>query len=463
VGRRRTALIRRLLPVLLGAAFVGVLGVPFALRPGQPAGVQRAAVSGPARKLEIISPHSETIETEFERAFSEWTARTRGFRTEIEWLDLGGTTKAIKFVEDRFQQSPEGIGIDIFFGGGCDPFLRFSRKGLLRPCRLPQEIIRRIPRVHGGAEIYDAQQRWFGACLSGFGLIYNKAVLKFLGLPEPKTWADLGRPEYFSWVAAADPRESGSMHMVYEIILQAYGWDRGWGLLMRIGGNARRFSRSASDVPRDVSSGEAACGMAIDTYGLRAVAEAGPERMAFVLPEGQTVVNADGIGVLKGAPHAELAELFVQFVLSEEGQKLWMLRVGAPGGPKQYQLYRLPVIPGMVQRYARDSVVSIDPFAFNGGIEFDLLKKNARWGIVNDLIGACIIDLRRDLARAWDAVKNLPQDDPRLRELLRPPVGEQELLEMARQKWSDPAYRAETIARWSREAAARYRRIAGES
>ena len=438
----------------LAAAFAVVLGLPFLLRPEGP------ARAGPTRKLVIVTPHSQTIKTEFARAFAEWTAETQGYVAQIEWLDQGGTISAIKWVDDQFERSPEGIRVDLFFGGGPDPFLHFEREGLLRRCNLPPEVLAAIPQTHAGVEIYDPQQRWFGACLSGFGIVYNKAILDYLRVPEPGTWADLGAPALAGWVAAADPRQSGSMHMMFEIVLQAYGWEEGWRQLMRICANCRSFARGASDVAIQVAGGEAACGMAIDYYGFRAVARTGEDSMGFVLPEGMTVMNPDGIGVLKGAPEAEMAELFVQFVLSERGQKLWMLKAGTPGGPRYNTLFRLPVIPGMVERYRADSAVQTDPYAFKNSVDFDLQKKNQRWSILNDLIGACIIDVHGDLAKAWHALSGRPPDDPQLRKLLDPPVGEAELLRMARERWGDPAFRAETVAGWSREASARYRRLA---
>ena len=54
-------------------------------------------------------------------------------------------------------------------------------------------------------------------------------------------------------------------------------------------------------------------------------------------------MGVDPIGLLRGARNKEAAEMFIAFVLSPEGQKLWNFKVGAPGGPVKYALRRLPV------------------------------------------------------------------------------------------------------------------------
>jgi len=433
---------------------VVVIAVPFFMRPPE-------EQLGGEKKLVIISPHWEGIRKEFGRAFSEWTAAHKGFTTQVEWLDMGGTSDDLRYVKNEFARSPDGINIDLFFGGGIDPYLQLAEAGLLLPCHVPEEVLSRIPSTIAGIPVYDPQRRWFGAAHAGFGIIYNKPVLRYVGLPQPRTWEDLASPAFLSWVGSGDPRSSGSMHMLYEIILQAYGWQKGWGIVVRMGANVRGFSRSASQVPQDTAAGEVACGLAIDAYAGRVVAAVGDELMGFELPQGLTVVNPDAIGVLKGAPHKELAELFVQFVLSEEGQRLWVLKPGVEGGPKKFALGRSSVIPGLPALYGDRAAVHFEPYSYKGGFSFDSDKSNRRWVILNDLLGAVIIDAHDDLAAAWRVVKDRPPDDPALRELLRPPLSEEELLRMAAESWDDAAFRSRTVAGWSAEARARYRRIAG--
>ena len=148
-----------------------------------------------------------------------------------------------------------------------------------------------IPQTHAGMEIYDAGHLWFGACMAGFGILYNKEILDYIEMPPPETWADMGRPGYLTWVGSGDPRYSGSIHMVYEIILQAYGWEKGWEVVLRMAGNVRGFSRAASQVPKDCALGEIACGMAIDVYARRQIIAAGNDRMGFHMPAGRTAVE----------------------------------------------------------------------------------------------------------------------------------------------------------------------------
>jgi hypothetical protein len=68
--------------------------------------------------------------------------------------------------------------------------------------------------------------------------------------------------------------------------------------------------------------------------------------------------------------------------------------------------------------------------------------------------------VHEELQAVWEALRERPEGDPRLAELLTPPIGEAELLDLARTKWDDAAFKAETVASWSREAAKRYRRLA---
>ena len=221
----------------------------------------------------------------------------------------------------------------------------------------------------------------------------------------PSRWEDLADPACFAQVALADPNQSGSVAKAFEMIIQqqiqsrlveplriwhtehggdplvppaqtilgvdgsstaagfkgeieppaeavsdatARGWEEAVRVIQRMGANARYFTDAATKIPIDVSDGDAAIGMAIDFYG-RFEGESsrdprtGKERMHYFSPAGGTSIGVDPIGLLRGAPHPELAKAFIEYVLSVDGQKLWDFKVGTPGGPEKYALRRSPI------------------------------------------------------------------------------------------------------------------------
>lgn len=276
---------------------------------------------------------------------------------------------------------------------------------------------------------------WIGAALSGFGLLYNKQIMARDALPVPRVWADLGNPKLRNRIALADPRHSGSAHMAYEIVLQSNGWDKGWKVLTAMAANARSFSSSSSSLLDDVSSGEAVIAPAIDFYAASRLDRAGG-KLGYIVPQGQSVVTSDPIGILRGAPHEELAKKFVAFVMSDAGQKLWMLPKGAAGGPKDNTLYRLAAVPSV---YAKVKNARINPFQGRNDFTYDAERAAKRRRLVDDLIGAILIDNLAALQRAASTRSAMT--------FAFVPISESEADALAAQ-WNDATFRNAKIAAW---------------
>ncbi|MCZ6680617.1 MAG: extracellular solute-binding protein [Candidatus Poribacteria bacterium] len=403
-------------------------------------------------KLVIISPHWEGIETEFERAFKAWYTSKTGREVIMDWIDQGGSSSDFRFIEAEFKRLPEGINIDLFFGGGIDNYLKLADKGLLHPYKLPEAQLKRIPKEIFGIPVYDAEYRWYGAALSTFGIMYNEELRGMLRLPEIKTWKDLTQPKLIGRVGAADPRESGSAHMMYEIILQGYGWEKGFELITQLGANVRGFSAGANTIPRDVASGQVIYGMAIDFYAFGQIAVIGEDKIKFIIPADAAVISPDSIAILKGAPNLDIAQKLLEFVLSDDGQKLWVLRDTDPEGPKwKGGLNRCSVIPALYDELG-DRCVVTNPFRMDlNPIDYDPAKGGIRWDIVGDLIGALVIEPHKDLVDAWKTVNKCK--DPQKREaaiqvLSQVSITEEEALALAVDKWKRPDYRNQKLKEW---------------
>jgi len=410
-----------------------------------------------ADKLVLISPHWEGIRYEFERAFKASYQRETGRSVELDWLDVGGSSEVLRYIESEFKNKPKGIDIDILFGGGYDPYLALKKARLLEAYPLPKRLLDKIPPRLTGVPLYDPDYTWYGATLAGFGIVYNKVVLGLTRLPVLKTWEDLATPRAFGWVGSSDPRKSGSVHMVYEIILQAYGWEKGWKIITGMSANVRGFSNSASQVPKDVAIGEVAYGLAIDFYAWAQAKEAGANKIGFVMPDNLTIITPDAIAILKGAPNPEVAKAFLRFVMSEEGQKLWLLVEKAPGGPQRFQLNRFSVLPSLYNLPQQTTAVELNPFAWRSDFAFDAKLSAERWSIVNDLVGTLVIDQKHLLTRAWkEAIDSGSLSDREWQRLATMPISGEEALTFAKTKWKDPEFRNQKINEWIHFARSKY-------
>ena len=226
--------------------------------------------------LIIISPHSDSIRTEFSRAFALHMKEKTGKPVRIDWRDLGGTSEITKYIDSSYQAAfeqawrktnpnhswPKGagspgkvavskdvpddtpaddtipqaarrqflasnvsIGADLFFGGGAHPFVQAAKRGQLvdsgifeaEPALFRDDI---IPAETSGEQLYDPAHRWVGNCLSSFGICYNEDWIRRLEVEAPKQWSDLGDPRYLGTLAIADPSKSGSAGKTFEMLMQ---------------------------------------------------------------------------------------------------------------------------------------------------------------------------------------------------------------------------------------------------
>jgi spermidine/putrescine-binding protein len=149
--------------------------------------------------------------------------------------------------------------------------------------------------------------------------------------------------------------------------------------------------------------------MTIDFYGrfqkqtvLRAD---GSSRVGYSNAEGGTSFGADPIALLRGAPNSELARAFIEYVMTD-GQKIWGLKAGAPGGPKEHALFRLPILPALYgPEYA---ALSVDPAARPYDAAKSFTYHGSRTGRLFPTIAFVIrvmcIDTHPELLDAWEAL-----------------------------------------------------------
>jgi len=396
---------------------------------------------GNPNELKIITPHSADIQYEFERLFKE-----KNKEASIKWITQRGSTGVLELVLAQFgkkENKDEGIDIDIFFGGGPEAHQELDKVGALAPLKSDYKI----PATLNGVPLRGEGNRWIGAALSGFGIVYNKSLATRDKLPVPKTWGDMGNPALRDRIVLADPRKSGSAHAAYEIILQTNGWKRGWEILTAMAGNASRFRDSSSELSGDVTSGEAVFAPAIDFYARTAIERAGGDKLGYIEPFNQRVITPDPISILRGAPNRKLADAFLDVVMSPEGQKLWMYKKGSKGGPVNNALYRQAALPAAYKPKSPDSLITDNPYDFKSPTPYDSVRASVRRIPLDELIGAVLIDNHKLIQTKW-------KSNPNAAQITFVPVSEEELLQLST-AWGDAAKDEATKSAW-REAASKH-------
>lgn len=278
---------------------------------------------------------------------------------------------------------------DIFWVSAPDAFQTLDADGLLEKYAPPKEIMARIPAKIGNFPIHDPEGKYFGFAISGYGLMWNKNYLRAHKMPPPKEWTDLAHPRYYNHIAISAPSRSGTTHLTVETILQAYGWDKGWALLLNSGGNMGTITERSFGVPEAVISGQYGIGVVIDFFGLSAIASGQPVEFAY--PSLTSVVPAS-VGIVKGGPNPQEARAFVNYLLSEAGQTVLF----SP------EIARLPVIPELYARAPKDYP---NPFKRKlGGVEFNDQLSSSRRDVVNSLYDHIITFRHKELREAWKSI-----------------------------------------------------------
>jgi iron(III) transport system substrate-binding protein len=375
------------------------------------------------------------LKGEFYAAF-ERTWKSAGQQWTAEVAATFDDPKAQTEARRQFLASNVGIGIDLFFGGGAFDFQQQADAGRLVDCGILRSrpdwfAETSIPHSVSGEVFYDEGGRWVGTVLSSFGICYNPESLRRLGIDEiPAAWTDLGNPRLFKQVALADPTKSGSAAKAFEMIIQQQiqeavrsrnrltaeqsdlqsGWAHGLQIIQRASANARYFASAGPQVPVDVSLGDAAIGMCIDFYGrfqnqaIRVTNAA--TRLQYFTPTGGSSVGVDPIGLFRGAPNPEASKMFIEFVLSLEGQKLWDFKVGAPGGPVKYALRRQPIRKELyLPRYeSYRSDPGVNPYEEAKSFEYQPGWTGSLFKVMTFIIRVMCLDSHDEQSAAWQAL-----------------------------------------------------------
>lgn len=149
--------------------------------------------------------------------------------------------------------------------------------------------------------------------VSALGIVWNPKS----GTPKPAEWDDLAKPEYKDLVNLPDPAQSGASFELVAALQEKEGWD----LFKKLQANGATVAGANAEALNPVLQGaKAAVFGAVDYISLAGKAKG--ESVEVIFPSSGTVVAPRPAMILNWSKQQEDAKKFIDYMLSDEGQKL---------------------------------------------------------------------------------------------------------------------------------------------
>ncbi len=259
-----------------------------------------------SKSLVIYSPNSDAL-VDVAYAFGE------KYGIEVEVLSLG-TGECL----ERIVAEAEQPQADVLYGG-----LNYANATNY------QQYFEEYT-AKGDDKLPEAYQNTAGVathyCLDGSAaLLVNVDEYKKLGLniDEFKGYADLMRPELKDHIAMGDPAKSSSAWAELTNMLLVMGNepydDAAWDWVKGFIGQFSAVLSSSSAIYKGTVSGEYVVGVSYEDPCVSLLVD-GAENVKLVYPEEGAVWLPAGAGIVKNAPNMKNAKLFMDWLISEEGQ-----------------------------------------------------------------------------------------------------------------------------------------------
>jgi len=256
-----------------------------------------------ADTLVVYTPHGRDLMQHFGERFEEANPGVR-----VQWLDMGSQE-----VLDRLRSERANPQADVWWGAPAEIFALGAGEGLLEPFR--PSWAEQLP-----PEARDPGDFWFATYLTPEVIAYNSAALS--REEAPQEWDDVLDPQWRDEVLIREPLASGTMRAIFSSIIyrESQGTGdpaAGYEWLLRLDAQTKEYVLNPTLLYQKLARQEGLVTLWAmpDIETLRATTD---YPIDYIIPAGGTPVVIDGVAVVSGTRHPELARAFVEYVGSEE-------------------------------------------------------------------------------------------------------------------------------------------------
>lgn len=244
----------------------------------------------------------------------------RRFGISLEYAPGRAAEQSAKII----QESKAGVrSYDVFAFGGCGG-MSLVRQDVLEPLE-PMLILPEVkdPKHWWGGIIWAdnvSSNKYFFSFTANSGSANRWYNTDLYNGSEFRSYDDLLNPKLKSKIGFLDPQYPGAGQGSWTFLWANKGED----FLRKLAQQDLFVSANARQVAEALAKGKIAICIGCSRHNIAPFIKAGlPIKLLPIAKEGDEATGGYAVGILKNAPHPNAAKVFVNWLLSKEGQEIW--------------------------------------------------------------------------------------------------------------------------------------------